>query len=317
MYVFLALLFPLLLQAPSPTVKPEKPVIKNGASAHGKQGAKSKSKTDLSPSERQDTGAPRTQEGQSKEDNQQDKSRDGAYQVKILSQPDATDAPLFWPYLIFTALGVLVNAAIWVLILRQTKLNRDQVKASIIAANAAKDSAVTSRWSMVASDRAYVHQNGFRYFSHFDKKTNQYFWRIHPLWINSGNTPTRKLEVYVGYELRDSPLPENFAFPITNKHIPTMIAPKGIIASTHYDIEGPDVVAVSEGRKHFYVWGVARYRDVFPETEERITKFCCFIRNISGNPLRAFDEKTNPVEMLFHLYDKHNCADGDCEDDKH
>jgi hypothetical protein len=86
-----------------------------------------------------------------------------------------------------------------------------------------------------------------------------------------------------------------------------------MIASTVYDIVGKDLVAVSEGRKHFYVWGIAKYRDVFPDTPERITKFCCFIENVSGNPLKSYNTTTNPVDIRLPFYRKHNCADEDCK----
>jgi|SRR5581483_9149365 hypothetical protein len=57
---------------------------------------------------------------------------------------------------------------------------------------------------MIASERAYVHLNQIRWISHRSTKDDRIFWRIRPQWINSGNTLTRRLRVYVHYELRDN-----------------------------------------------------------------------------------------------------------------
>jgi hypothetical protein len=58
---------------------------------------------------------------------------------------------------------------------------------------------------------------------------------------------------------------------------------------------------------------VAKYRDVFSETEEHVTKFCAHVRRITGDPLQAYHEDTNIVELVFANYHRHNCADEDCE----
>lgn len=71
--------------------------------------------------------------------------------------------------------------------------------------------------------------------------------------------------------------------------------------------------AVKEGKKHLYIWGIAKYRDVFPATLEHITRFCVFAANIAGDPLKPWEEKTNPVDIVFANYDRHNCADDDCD----
>ena len=145
-------------------------------------------------------------------------------------------------------------------------------------------------------------------------KSKRYFWSIHPKWINSGNTPTRKLDINVAYDLRDSPLPDGFTFPLpaNPEQIPASISPNLSIESVPYNIFGDDLVAISEGKKHFYIWGVARYHDVFPATPKRITKFCCYIGNITGNPIKGFDKDSNIVEIAFPVYPLHNCSDEEC-----
>lgn len=85
-----------------------------------------------------------------------------------------------------------------------------------------------------------------------------------------------------------------------------------MIESMPRDIIGDELVAIRDGRKHFYVWGIAEYQDVFPGTPKRITKFCCFIGNVTGDPREAYDANSNIVEITFTFYHLHNCADEDC-----
>ena len=73
-------------------------------------------------------------------------------------------------------------------------------------------------------------------------------------------------------------------------------------------------MAVKEGRKFLYIWGTARYRDVFPDTPNRVTKFCVFADAVMGDPMSEWNSDTNQVEIRFINYRQHNCADEDCEE---
>jgi hypothetical protein len=223
----------------------------------------------------------------------------------------------------FTLWLVIVGVSQLVLFWVQLLFIRESLDDAKIAAGAAKDgakaaqdSAYIAKLSMVAGDRAYVHFNGCRWVSHSDINDGHIFWRIRPMWINSGNTPTRQLRIYVHYEFRDDELPSDYAFipDSTITVVPTTIAPKSVVESGHRDFHGKNLVAVSEGKKHLYIWGIARYRDVFPDTIEHITKFCVEARTVTGNPLESWTAQLNPVEVMFASYVRHNCADEDCED---
>ena len=161
--------------------------------------------------------------------------------------------------------------------------------------------------------RAYVHYDGCRWLSYRDAN-GKVFWRIRPRWRNGGTTPTRRLRVYVHYELIDHQLPGIYSFTEDPKIVPApaTIPPHGSIESAHCDVTGDDLVAVSKGRKFLYVWGVARYRDVLPDTPEHITKFCIHAASVTNDPRAYWHAETNPVEILFLTYDRHNCADEDC-----
>jgi hypothetical protein len=226
------------------------------------------------------------------------------------------------PVSVFTLALVVVGGAQAALFLWQLTLIRESLVDAEVAAEAATkgakatmESVNIAKLSMVSGDRAYVYFNGCRWISHRENDTGPVFWRLRPLWINSGNTPTRKLRIYAHYELLDAPLRANYQFiPCEDVCRPAMMSPKGQVESGSRDFYGDDLLAVKEGRKFLYVWGIARYRDVFPDTSQHVTKFCVFATNVSGNPLEPWDEKANPFDISFATFDRHNCADEDCEE---
>jgi hypothetical protein len=129
-----------------------------------------------------------------------------------------------------------------------------------------------------------------------------------------GNTPTRELFLYAHYEIRDDMLSADYPFsPYENvTPTPAMIAPKQTVESGAHDLFGDELLAIKEGRKYFFVWGIARYRDVFPNTTDHITKFCVYAAAVTGEPLQGWNANTNPLDIAFAGYHRHNCADEDC-----
>jgi hypothetical protein len=158
MYVLPALVVCLILQTPSPTVKPENPVVKN-KTTNQKTDAVQKYKR----AEPSQTVAVRPQESATKtnptKSEDQSNSQKGIYLVHEISPPDPKDPPLFLPYLIATILGVAVNAVILFLIWRQTEINWRQVKVAIRTARAAEASARSAQKSadvLIASQRPQI-----------------------------------------------------------------------------------------------------------------------------------------------------------------
>jgi hypothetical protein len=112
-----------------------------------------------------------------------------------------------------------------------------------------------------------------------------------------------------------SKLPDSYAFiPSATPPQPTIIAPHSKIFARFYNLEATDLAAIQRREKHFYIWGIARYRDVYPGTEGRITKYCVFARTVTGDPLKHWNADTNRVEIVFGFYHRHNCADEDCNE---
>jgi hypothetical protein len=208
--------------------------------------------------------------------------------------------------LILAAVGIGgIVAAICTLI----KLER-QTKAT-------EDTAEISRLAMISGNRAFIFFDRGSWTS-YPLENGGVFWRLRSLWSNVGNTPTRGFVHQIQYELRDSALPEDFQFRFAEeaKSPPLVISPKGQIGMPPFDISGEDMAAVAKQEKFLYLWGVAKYRDVFPETAKHITKFCSRIVVMGGEPLRVWHDRDNKVELFFIFHHAHNCTDEDCAEQK-
>lgn len=97
-----------------------------------------------------------------------------------------------WVLAAITLFLVLVGGGQLALFYVQLQYIRESLNDAKIAAEAARDGAIaarehadTTKLSMIASDRAYVHQNGFRWISHPHSESGRIFWRIRPMWITA------------------------------------------------------------------------------------------------------------------------------------
>jgi len=161
--------------------------------------------------------------------------------------------------------------------------------------------------------RAYLSIDGFPYVSHLDTTDNTIWWSIHPVWKNGGTTPTTSLFLNTHASLRDEKLPDNFDFPSApGETIRMLVGANATVSASTLGIKGADLTAVQNGTKFFYIWGWAKYKDIFPDTPERITRFCVHITHVTGNPTLHFNKDTNPVEITFSFYKENNCMDEGC-----
>ena len=203
------------------------------------------------------------------------------------------------------ALGTIIIAAftatLWFATSRQAQLTRE---------------------AFIADKRAFVFASGIQSFYEPDTTTNQFNWRLAPLWQNSGDTPTRSLRIYTDCFFSNVAIQPNFDFNYVDPNSPPgtgMLGPK--MPSTggqaphlpHQPALTPqDVLDIQNGRKFFYLWGWARYSDTLPGTPARLTRFCWRIVP-SGNPL-TFNPLVNPNSVRFiSLHEvRGNCADEEC-----
>jgi hypothetical protein len=201
-----------------------------------------------------------------------------------------------WVISILTFIYVGVNVLIWIRIGHQSD-----------AMNAAND---ISRKNMEAVQRAFVFVKKTDIFADKDGSTGQVIaWRFRPTWENSGTTPTRQLELYGGAIWQPAELDKGYAFPGQIDSVPLVLGPKAIIWAKDISIPVSKIQAAHNGALHVYIFGAAKYRDVFDDTPPHITRFCTKI-TVDGDPTNA----TAKIWLGAHF--EHNCADEDCRTEK-
>jgi hypothetical protein len=184
----------------------------------------------------------------------------------------------------------------------------------------AKEMATTQRLVTNLQLRAYVFAVGLsnEYYAPIAAK-DSYTWRIRPQWQNSGATPTKGMTICTSAEIRDTVLPDNFDFPYAQSDVGTgLIAPRITLRGGPAPLQAitiQDIEDLQKRRKFLYLWGWAKYKDVFPDTPQHITKFCWQILAL-GNPRTFKPQSTNEGERVIFNYvylPIGNCADEECE----
>ncbi|WP_420475456.1 hypothetical protein [Noviherbaspirillum sp. ST9] len=202
-------------------------------------------------------------------------------------------------------------------------LGRDLARRMRDAVSAAKDSAAVAEKSatvaeksarvaedaLISGQRAFMFIREIKTYLHQDPATGQFHWTIHPIWANSGNTPTRGLSINTSYRLLDAPLPAGYDFPESQEDlIPTIAGPRSMVEAVSGTLSSEDLAAVKEGRKFFYIWGWAEYHDIFEGTKKRVTRFCNQLIEVDGDPAAPVNEH-NPLQMMFGFHAENNYAD--------
>jgi hypothetical protein len=202
-------------------------------------------------------------------------------------------------------------------------LGRDLARRMRDAALAAKDSATVAEKSatvaeksarvaedaLISGQRAFMFIREIKTYLHQDAATGKFHWTIHPIWANSGNTPTRGLSINTTYRLLDEPLPAGYDFPESQEDlIPTIAGPRSMVEAVSGTLSSEDLAAVKEGRKFFYIWGWAEYHDIFEGTKKRVTRFCNQLIEVDGDPATPINEH-NPLQMMFGFHTENNYAD--------
>lgn len=203
-----------------------------------------------------------------------------------------------------TALATIIIAAftgtLWAATTRQAKLTKE---------------------ALIADKRAFVFAKNLGGFWEIDPPTGTYGWRFRPLWENSGETPTFRMVMHTSCELRNAPLPADFRDfdQSDDKTGSALMGPKsssyGGLAPVNPvgPISAQDLLDVQNGRKYLYLWGWARYNDVFPGTQQHLTRFAWAI-TILGDPFAYDPTRTDNSLSFGHIYlQTGNCADDECK----
>ena len=249
-----------------------------------------------------------TQNHESKNCNQ-----DERFYHKLFSDPVG-----FFTFILAIGTIGLANATVQLIIITQkgirdqARIGSDSLKMAARAAKTSEEATNISRLTMVASNRPYVRHAGIKYLSHRDRVSGRIFWSIRPMWANSGKTPTRLTEMYIGFSLVEEARTLDNSKYECDGPARTDLIQDNIIQHGIYNIFGSDLIDVREGRKFFYVWGYITYKDRFPDTPSYITRFCVQAIRIDGDPEVAYNTESNIVEIHFGSFGPFNCHDEAC-----
>lgn len=175
-----------------------------------------------------------------------------------------------------------------------------------------------SLWTATRSERtgrrqlrAYVNLSRFSWQSIRDRQTNVVVYRFTPVWRNSGVTRTRGLRLSSYVVVRNTPLPLGYEFaPPQHDYAPVTLEPGGEVFGDTIDLVGHDLVSTEHGILHIYLWGTAKYLDVFSR-QVRETRYCRKVVLRTGDPTQHHDDSNNVVSFGVNFHMEFNGTEDD------
>lgn len=170
----------------------------------------------------------------------------------------------------------------------------------------------------IVSNRAFVCLKQFFTISTSAMGDGVEFWRITPVFENSGNTATKRMMSVHSAELRSSNLPKDFdyrdvAFPDPTKPAfisRDIIGPRAQLRGAPYILPLAEVQAIARGEKVFVIWGWIDYDDVFEGTKRHRFEYC-YKLSILLDP----SNPKNTDALALGLYGPYNGVDEQCRYD--
>jgi hypothetical protein len=214
------------------------------------------------------------------------------------------------------AIVAFFTFTLWVSTHRLWKAGEKQIEIARISADAARKSAevamvgqravidITPAWSTDTSDQ--VPLPGMQYIQTLVKPN----YNFHTRMDNIGGTTASNVKNFIDCILTDDEMPDSFEFPDGKAHLAQagMLGPKRWMYSPHVPRDGyitaDQIDRIQRGELNFYFFGWVKYFDSFPNTPERITKFCYLVR-VTGNP---------QIPVTFIQHKRYNCADTGCNE---
>jgi hypothetical protein len=182
-----------------------------------------------------------------------------------------------------------------------------------------RKASVESNQAFIATQRAYITPSVSYTFVPTAADPNRIEnLMVAPVWANSGDTPTRGFICHGSDEWRNdnSSLPVDFKFPDkwsgNDPHLSTRvtIGPKAIASNYITTIPLQVLELLADHKMKIFAYGWARYRDIFPNTRQHVTKYCFEIKinRISGSA--AIGKETFSPNASACV--KNNCTDEEC-----
>jgi hypothetical protein len=279
------LVFLIVLQTASSTVKPKYPIVQNSAGSSAANTPAKNSAGQLPPTKSKSAGIPSTPQPTPDQSDKKQGAPDRIYKVDVVSPPaKPLDTPLFPIYLLITGVGVFVNLWVGIMLFKQSKLLRHQVltahistKAAVRSAQAAKesaDAAARTSQAVINAERAFL-------LITYEVTREKYF-KFNA--TNHGRTPGEILIVEADWRWpthhMNLPVPPQYKFADNERSIHTRFVPA---AGTDKDFYGWDLKLfldtdwdllqeIEASKKQAVIYGRVIYLDILKERHE--TRFC-------------------------------------------
>jgi hypothetical protein len=211
---------------------------------------------------------------------------------------------------LFAVLGYTALAAYqWI----EMKKSADSAQTTADAARSANE---TAREALTAVQRAFVFMEGTDVeVVHTPSGTQGVIFDFK--WENSGTTPAKLFSGHLNYRFQDNPMGEDFSLKdqwepgIRRVNVEGFIGPKGVLRMPlDYPIPIPIMTSLALRKGHFYVWGWAKYHDVFANTPEHITKFCVDVTPVDFHVESGISKFTERLDACPRRGS--NCVDDQC-----
>jgi hypothetical protein len=173
---------------------------------------------------------------------------------------------------------------------------------SVTASNLANEFAAENSQRQL---RAYVS------LEKIDDRPDGKLWNFRPIFVNSGETPTRRLiNGLEAITLLKEPTVEEFfnggGYQEPEKKISSgIIGPKLKVNGGNISIEKEEIFLAYTGIHFLYIFGFAEYNDVFVGTQRHRTEFCFRIL-VSKHPVTA------DMNCRYEFFGPYNGQDEDC-----
>lgn len=167
-----------------------------------------------------------------------------------------------------------------------------------------------------AQMRANIFSTQLNWYWIADPAGGPYHFRVGPVWSNTGETQTKRLRIHSLCHISATPLPPGFNFEYPTPNFGTgLIAPRSSNTGGEYPgfphapISPQEIFDAQNNIKFIYLYGWARYYDIFPKTVEHITRYCWIIR-IIGDPFTFVpNDPQHELRFSFVMHTEGNSAD--------
>jgi hypothetical protein len=135
---------------------------------------------------------------------------------------------------------------------------------------------------------------------------------INPRIENGGNSPPKKLVIYINYYTPIEAMPPDYKFPDLDEVIsgPAVGGPKNVVRTVPRTFTPEQLVEFQNKSRHLYIYRHIEDDDTFRTTPHHVTQFCFELNGIRGDPMGKSGQQT--LSLGFPVCRRHNCADEEC-----